>query len=307
MNWTAILGEFSEVKNQIIFKGKKIVTENEETRSAYANIMSDQYFSGGKITAEIMFKEVTNALANLCEIVIYFDPTTRNFLSAGLGGSWSMYSIRSFTNKWEDHARAGSYSNLKPNKFYKVEIDVKGSRVTLTVNGIVVLATVLSFVIPISQVGIFCLGTNQIVIKNYKVHSEEPKAFIVMQFSSPYNELYRDVIKPICDEFKLRVLRADETFGPGLIIADITKEITESRIVIAEVSPMNSNVYYEVGYAHALNKPTILIAEKSVKLPFDVSPFRTLFYENSIAGKKVLEEGFRKHIEAVLSDRDLLQ
>ncbi len=101
-------------------------------------------------------------------------------------------------------------------------------------------------------------------------------------------------------------MRADETYGPGLIIADITKEISESRIVIAEVSPTNSNVYYEVGYAHALNKPTILIAEKGVKLPFDVSPFRTLFYENSIAGKKIVEEGFRKHVKAVLSDRDFL-
>jgi hypothetical protein len=82
-----------------------------------------------------------------------------------------------------------------------------------------------------------------------------------MQFSTPYNELYQDVIRPICDELKLNVLRADETYGPGLIIADITKEIAESRIVIAEVSPLNTNVFYEVGYAHALNKPTILIAE----------------------------------------------
>lgn len=306
MNWTALLGEFTESKNEIVFKGKKVITENEETRSEYANIMSDQYFSGGKISAEIMFKEIPTNLATQCEIIVYYDPDTRNFLSAGLGGSWSMYSIRSFTNKWENHALSGSYSNLKANKFYKVEIELKGSKLILTVNGIVVLVTTLPFVVPISQVGLFCLGTDEIIIRNYKIHSEEPKAFVVMQFSSPFNELYQDVIKPICDEYKLKVLRADETYGPGLIIADITKEIAESRLVIAEVSPLNSNVYYEVGYAHALNKPTILIAEKSVKLPFDVSPFRTLFYENSIAGKKVLEEGFRKHIQAVLSDRDLL-
>lgn len=306
MNWTALLGEFTETKNEIIFKGKKVVFENEETRSDFANIMSDQYFSGGKVSADILFKEIPSSLGTQCEIIIYYDPDTRNFLSAGLGGSWSMYSIRSFTNKWENHALSGSYSNLKANKVYKVEVELKGSKVILTVNGIVVLVTTLPFVVPISQVGVFCLGTNDIVIKNYKIHSEEPKAFVVMQFSSPFNELYQDVIKPICDEFKLKVLRADETYGPGLIIADITKEIAESRVVIAEVSPLNSNVYYEVGYAHALNKPTILIAEKSVKLPFDVSPFRTLFYENSIAGKRILEEGFKKHISAVLSDRDLM-
>lgn len=306
MNWTALLGEFTETKNEIVFKGKKVIMENEETRSEYANIMSDQYFSGGKISAEIMFKEIPENLATQCEIILYYDPDTRFFLSVGLGGSWNMYSIRSFTNKWENHALSGSYKNLKANKFYKLEVELKGSKIILTVNGILVLVTTLSFVVPISQVGVFCLGTNDIVIRNYKIQSEDPKAFVVMQFSSPFNELYQDVIKPICDEYKLKVLRADETYGPGLIIADITKEIAESRIVIAEVSPQNSNVFYEVGYAHALNKPTILIAEKSVKLPFDVSPFRTLFYENSIAGKRVLEEGFKKHIEAVLSDKDLL-
>jgi hypothetical protein len=64
-------------------------------------------------------------------------------------------------------------------------------------------------------------------------------------------------------------------------------------------------VFYEVGYAHALNKPTILIAERNIKLPFDVSPFRTLFYENTIAGKKKIEEGLRKHITSALSETDL--
>lgn len=306
MNWTALLGTYTENKNEIIFKGKKVTLDNEETRSEYANIMSDQYFSGGKISAEISFKKIDPNLATQCEIIIFYDPDTRNFLSAGIGGSFNMYSVRSFSNKWENHALSGNYANLKANKFYKLEVEVKGSTVTLTVDGITVLVTTLPFVIPISQVGLFCLGTDDITIRNYKIHSERPKAFVVMQFSSPFNELYQDVIKPICDECKLNVLRADETYGPGLIIADITKEISESRIVIAEVSPTNSNVYYEVGYAHALNKPTILIAEKGVKLPFDVSPFRTLFYENSIAGKKLVEEGFRKHIKAVLSDRDFL-
>jgi len=70
--------------------------------------------------------------------------------------------------------------------------------------------------------------------------------------------------------------------------------------VIAEITPANPNVYYEIGYAHALNKPTILIAERATELPFDVSPFRVLFYENTIAGKKRIEEGLRRHLEAIL-------
>lgn len=122
-----------------------------------------------------------------------------------------------------------------------------------------------------------------------------------MQFTKPYDELFEEAIKKVCEEFKIRAVRADETYGPGLIIADIIKKIRESQIVIAEISPANPNGYYEVGYSHALNKPTILIAEKDTKLPFDISPFRTLFYKNSIGGKKKIETGLRKHIEAILT------
>jgi hypothetical protein len=40
-------------------------------------------------------------------------------------------------------------------------------------------------------------------------------------------------------------------------------------------------------------------------LPFDVSPFRTLFYENTIEGKRKIEERLRNHIQAILSDTAL--
>jgi hypothetical protein len=122
-----------------------------------------------------------------------------------------------------------------------------------------------------------------------------------MQFTSPYNELYSEVIKPICNEFGIESIRADETYGPGLILADVIRQIDEAKFIIAEITPANPNVYYEVGYAHAHNKPTILIADRTIeKLPFDVSPFRTLFYENTIDGKKHIENGLRKHIKAIL-------
>ena len=53
--------------------------------------------------------------------------------------------------------------------------------------------------------------------------------------------------------------------------------------------------------AHARNKPTILVADKSLQLPFDVSPFRVLLYEDTIAGKEKMVERLRNHIKAILS------
>lgn len=300
-NWTAIFGEFTLKSEELIFKGSVKEYDKGQMGAAIANLICDQYFGGGKITTEITFKKVNFPTA--CEIIIYFDPQTKNFVSVGLGGAGSMYSIRSFVGNWTNHALTGEYKNIKANKSYKIEIEYKGSTITLKVDGIIVLVSTLPFNLPISQTGLWCQSEEDITIKNFNVKKETPKAFVVMQFSSPYNELYDDVIKRVCKEFDLNVVRADETYGPGLILADIIKQIIESKLIIAEISQSNPNVFYEVGYAHALNKPTILIAEKTTKLPFDVSPFRTLFYENTIAGKQKIEDGLKKHIEAALSDR----
>lgn len=301
-NWTSILGEYELKKNEVIFKGSIYTDSDNKNHPNIANLLCDEYFGGGKISADVTF--TSNLTPVGCEIIIYYDPLSKNFVSAGIGGSGYMYSIRTFNGKgWTNHAGSGDLSQLKT-KTYKIEIELKGSTVNLKVDNIVVLVVNLPYTLPISQTGLWCQSENNISIKNFKVQREIPKAFIVMQFSSPFNELYHDVIKNVCKKFKLDVIRADETYGPGIILTDITKQINESRLVIAEITNPNPNVFYEVGYAHALNKPTILIAESSTKLPFDISPFRTLFYENTIAGKQKIEMGLEKHIGAVLSEID---
>jgi hypothetical protein len=105
-------------------------------------------------------------------------------------------------------------------------------------------------------------------------------------------------------QFGLHPYRADHVYGPGSILEDIIQGIETAQIVIAEITPTNENVFYEVGYAHALKKPTILLAEKKdrEKLPFDLSGFRCLFYENSIGGKRKVREGLKKHLQAILGE-----
>jgi hypothetical protein len=144
------------------------------------------------------------------------------------------------------------------------------------------------------------VGTDPVEFKNASVRTEPGTAFVVMQFSDPYQTLYTDVIKPVIESYKLRAYHAGEVYRPGIILEDITGGIVEAKIVIAEITPPNQNVFYELGYAHALKKPTILLAESAKDLPFDVSGYRCLFYENSIGGKEKVIEGLRKHLDAIL-------
>jgi len=121
-----------------------------------------------------------------------------------------------------------------------------------------------------------------------------------MQFTSEFNTLYEEVIKPTCRSFGFEVIRADDNYNSGLIIDDIVRSIREASVVIADITPNNANVFYEVGYSHGIGKPTILLSDRQrEKLPFDISGFRTLFYDNSIGGKTTVEEKLRKHLENI--------
>jgi nucleoside 2-deoxyribosyltransferase len=90
-----------------------------------------------------------------------------------------------------------------------------------------------------------------------------------MAFGEPYVHLYNDVIKPVTrDQYKLKPINAGELFGRQ-ISDDIVRGLQEARVVIAEVTPPNKNVFYELGYAHGLKKKTILLVKKGTEFPFD--------------------------------------
>jgi nucleoside 2-deoxyribosyltransferase len=85
-----------------------------------------------------------------------------------------------------------------------------------------------------------------------------------------------------------------------VIVKDITDQVQHIQVIIADISTNNVNVFFEVGYAFAKNKPVILLAKKpETPLPFDVSSFRVLFYEDSITGKPRVEEGLRNYLKAI--------
>lgn len=176
-----------------------------------------------------------------------------------------------------------------------------GSFLELYINGIKVLASVIPFIVNRTQVGIWVKSKGKVFIRDFKTDYVRPEIFVVSQFGGDYDILYNEVIKPVCEELKYNPMRGDEAVSCTLILNDIITSIRNSAIVIADITPDNPNVFYEVGYAHALNKPTILLCEKAIrdKLPFDVSGFRTIFYDNSIGGKRKVEEKLKKYLQNI--------
>lgn len=299
--WVSLMGKMIEEKGNLVFKGGTATIKNGQLQPNVGNFICDQTFGGGVISGEVEFK--SSVEDNQCGFILFYDPLSKGFAVAGLGTSGALCSVLTWSgSQWTNHATAGAKSQIIPNHSYKLNVTAIGSRVVMTVNDVQVLVATLPYSLPRRQTGIWCASDNDIIFRNYKVSSEPSKVFVVMQFTPPYDELYSDVIIPVCKSLGLNTIRADETLGPGLIVADIAKQIIDAKVIIADITPQNPNVYYEVGYAHALNKPTILIAETPTQLPFDVSPYRVLFYENTIGGKDKVEKGLRKHLEAIQSE-----
>ena len=223
---------------------------------------------------------------------------------AGLGGWTRAYTVGEYvpSSSWRGLALAGNAENLTPQQWYSQSVEVNGQRLQLSVNNVRVLQHVFDRPSTSGQVGLFAVGKNSVEFDGFTVKQRPGKVFVVMQFSEPYKQLYEEVIKPVAEAHELRAYHVGEVFGPGIVLKDIAQGIVEAEVVIAEITPANQNVFYELGYAHALMKPTILLAERGKQLPFDVSGYRVLFYDNTIAGKKHIEDGLRKHLDAILSE-----
>jgi hypothetical protein len=150
-----------------------------------------------------------------------------------------------------------------------------------------------------AQIGVMAQGGVPVKFGPVNVATRTRSAFVVMQFTSPFDELFDDVIEPVCAEANIDAYRASDINRPGVVLQDIIQGLAESDVIVAEVTPTNANVFYELGYAHALHKPVILLAERDTPLPFDVSGYRVIFYENAIRGKSGLEADLRRHLASI--------
>src|SRR5262245_13290173 len=107
---------------------------------------------------------------------------------------------------------------------------------------------------------------------------DESMCFIVMPFGvESLGIVYEDFVKPVlADRCELRAERGDDVFGSNVIMDDITKSIRRARLIIADLTGRNPNVFYEVGIAHALNKQVLLMTQSIDDVPFDLRHRRAL-------------------------------
>lgn len=120
---------------------------------------------------------------------------------------------------------------------------------------------------------------------------EKITVFVMLPFTEENKATYEIAIKPALEEIGCTVEYADEANLVDPIIDTIFKKIAESTFLIGDTTGRNPNVFYEIGYAHALGKSVILLVQDSKEIPFNLSGFPHIVY--SPKSRNALKEKLR--------------
>jgi tetratricopeptide (TPR) repeat protein len=104
-------------------------------------------------------------------------------------------------------------------------------------------------------------------------------AVVEVDFDAIYDRLLRKALeKAGCDAF-----RADEERSAGDIRTDMFFELATADFVLADISSLNANVFYELGVRQGVaERGVILIHDERTRAPFDIAPDRRFKYRGEL-------------------------
>ncbi len=126
--------------------------------------------------------------------------------------------------------------------------------------------------------------------------------FVMQPFAAPLGDYYEKIYKPAIEKAGLRPVRADaEIFATGKIMDQVWSGINAAKVLVAELTTRNPNVFYELGLAHAMKKPVVLVSAKEEDVPFDLQHIRVIYYDMSdpFWGNKLIEKVAENILSAI--------
>lgn len=134
--------------------------------------------------------------------------------------------------------------------------------------------------------------------------------FVMMPFANPIGGYYATIYEPAIKKAGLTPVRADtDIFATGKIIDQIWTGLKHAKVLVAELTGRNPNVLYELGLAHALHKPVVLISSNEADVPFDVRHVRVIYYEltDPFWGEKLIAKVAENIVSAIKNPNEAIQ
>lgn len=114
----------------------------------------------------------------------------------------------------------------------------------------------------------------------------KPFVFVLMPFDSSFDDVYKLGIKEAANNAGGYCERVDEQIYEERMLDRIYNQINKADVIVADLTGRNPNVFYEIGYAHALDKRVILLTSNAEDIPFDLKHHFHIVYNNSISSLK---------------------
>jgi hypothetical protein len=115
--------------------------------------------------------------------------------------------------------------------------------------------------------------------KERRVREFLDTCFVMMPYGNWFDRYYQEIYVPAIKEAGLEPVRADELFNTGSVVEQIWEQISKARILLADLTDKNANVFYELGLAHAAKKPVVFTSANVEDVPFDLRHLRVIVYE----------------------------
>ncbi|GAA2838599.1 hypothetical protein GCM10010441_73750 [Kitasatospora paracochleata] len=116
-----------------------------------------------------------------------------------------------------------------------------------------------------------------------------------------FRTIYDDYVKPTVIQSGFdKVIRADDVQKSGAITQDIVQRLATADLVVADLTDLNPNVYYELGVRHSLKgRGTIMILDegRTPDIPFDLSAYRVIKFKSDLQGISKLRHGLARYLE----------
>lgn len=110
----------------------------------------------------------------------------------------------------------------------------------------------------------------------------KPFVFVLMPFDPKFDDIYKFGIKGAAEDIGAYAERIDEQIFVEGMLDRIFNQISKADVIVADMTGRNSNVFYEVGYAHALDKIVILLTQDPNDIPFDLKHRQHTVYGGKI-------------------------
>jgi hypothetical protein len=126
--------------------------------------------------------------------------------------------------------------------------------------------------------------------------ADPKRAFVIMPFDAEFDAVYKDLLAKPLEDAGYIVRRADDVNTRQNVLADVVRGIAEADLLVADLTTLNPNVFYELGLAHSMGVPTVLVAHQdaSEDIPFDLRQYRTEFYDTHFQRAGAIVEALQK-------------